>query len=157
MQQHCESVPRVAEAGGFVETDARGRFRLHVRETDSGLIACAPGLRTPLAGCSPDRLSGETVGLEMLPTRTVQGRVVNASGAPLAGARGQARWLGMMGVTGSPHDVITSDADGRFRYELDPELSAELTFQTPEGSATVVLAPSAEGPVVVRIGRTTVD
>jgi hypothetical protein len=74
---------------------------------------------------------------------TLQGRVVDAgTDAPLAGAR--------VSLVGTPH-AVTTDAEGRFRFDGLDERRYAVTFAHPRTDSLRYLVPATE--VAVRLGE----
>lgn len=102
--------------GKIARTDGQGRYRLGGNRTRPGTLAArAPGygsLEVPFGGPS------ETLDLELLPSRRVLGRVVDAQGEAVPKARitaaggsldGESRW----------NEWKSAESDGEGRFELN--------------------------------------
>lgn len=121
-------------------TDPAGRFELVTRGAVSALHAAADGyFPTSRAAPSP----GSPVALALIPSASLPGRVVDAAGHAVAGARVQA---GRDGEDTEPRDLqATSGFDGRFRLDgLVPRGSYEILATAPGLAPAHTIAPAPE-------------
>ncbi|WP_157592139.1 hypothetical protein [Solirubrobacter soli] len=130
----------------------------------------ADGLRCPTDGCvrappSPNGINATaTARLAISGRRTIStaygrrhtlgGRLVNASGLPIADAQLDVSELPVDSPTWRPVGQIRTDASGRFRYAVPPGTSRVIAmeYRTPLGAASV--GARAQVSVRVRAGVT---
>jgi carboxypeptidase family protein len=135
-------------------TDHEGRFELSGRDLEgTALLATAPGHISGRQRLEPIRASGRPASVEITlhpGGAEIAGRVVDASGGPVAGAVVTLRPPGALAVTA----VVMSEADGRFAAHVpdgtfDVIARAEAYSQaarrarSPARGVTLALAPAA--------------
>ena len=114
-----EDLSPIAEASG----DSQGRFSLVLPESTAPLtlLASAPGMRTARFALTEEALRRPMLGLALEAGGTIRGRVTDATGKPLAGAR-----VGPLSpsIDIAPADArrlvpmwATTDSDGRFAFD----------------------------------------
>lgn len=115
-----------------VPTDANGQFTLLTERHGSLLKVTAKGFAGRLVPLPADRTAHRGLSIVLLPSRAAFGLVTAAEdGRPLEGAR-------VVGESASWRGEVTSDADGRFRFEdLPPEQASLLV--TASGRVPVVM------------------
>ena len=159
--------PRSAEPR-IARTDARGRYEAFVppgptshrvlRVPDPYL--CPPDFLGPRPLAVPPAIVGfELPAIELERGDQVRGRVVDADGQAMAGARVEATWMSVTGRTRVPRSAeATTRADGSFAVgPVAPEVDLTLvaTCGTCDGDATrspsIVARSSDVAPVVLTI------
>lgn len=142
------------EAGGVTESDADGRYVLSTSSawSETRLTIVAEGLRPAQLpfGARPGASVMELPDVQLEPDHVVAGRVVDESGAGLAGVQ--------IALGSSFRDVVESTEDGAFEIGgIDPERADFMLFARLEGrvvTMTKVFADSAPVELVLPRGLT---
>jgi RNA polymerase sigma factor (sigma-70 family) len=142
-------------------SDARGEFHFHAPD-DAVLEA-----RHPVHGVARGRMAGAALvshrltlklaqgdGALHLGTEHISGRVVDAEGAPVAGALVYAHPLDMGEWSTSTSGQATTDASGRFTVEgLDPGRHSLMAQHTGYASTTLDPVPAGATEVLLDLRR----
>lgn len=142
-------------ASDAVRSDARGRFRLlRVAAEEVEVVAAAPGYRQARRPVAPDER--ELPRLVLAPEAAVAGTVVDAAGAPVAGAE---VWLRESGAwqpwnveessSSGPEARTWSDEAGGFRFAGAPGQAFDLRASAPGYAPADGTAVAGERPAVL--------